>query len=361
MLRRRCRSITAFFQVEVLHLLRDRTNLTLILAVPIIQIILFGYAVNLQPQHTPIAISGLYGVETAQAIVAEAGGFSVVAIDKDAGRATALVKSGAARIAIELPTTLLDPTVHAIVDDADLGVSKEAASRLELAYQRRMALSAGQSARDFSVTWLYNRDGRTNWAISTGLIGVIVMISMLLLGALALVKERERGSWEAFALSPAATSDAMLGKLGPYVPIGLAQAMITLAASVVLFQLPVRGDLGALLVLATLLAMFHLAVGFALSSIAQSQLQAVQMAVFFYLPNMLLSGFMFPFEAMPRWAREIGEALPLTHFVRAARGICLKGWSMRDAAGDIFVIMFATALSIALAWVAFRNAARTAP
>ena len=357
-MRRRRRAIAAFLRVEVLHLLRDRTSLSLILAVPIIQIILFGYAVNLQPSETPIAISGVYGAEIARSVIADAGGFKIVAVEEDAGRATALVKSGSARIGIELPTSLLSPTLHMIVDDADLGASRAAALRLKFAYWRSKALSSGGSEREFRVDWLYNSEGRTNWAIAPGLIGVIVMISMLLLGALALVKERERGSWESITFSPAATSDAILGKLAPYVPIGLLQAMISLAASVALFQLPVRGDVPALLVLASLLSMFHLAVGFTMSALAQSQLQAVQMAVFFYLPNMLLSGFLFPFEAMPRWARQVGEVLPLTHFVRAARGICLKGWSAHDAAGDILVIFLATAISIVLAWAAFRSAAR---
>jgi ABC-2 type transport system permease protein len=155
------------------------------------------------------------------------------------------------------------------------------------------------------------------------------MISTLLLGALTLVRERERGTWEGLLATPVSAIDALVGKLSPYVLLGVAQAAIVLGLAHSLFDLPLRGPLSALLVAAALLGMAHLVTGFAISALARTQVQAIQGAVFFYLPSMLLSGFIFPFTGMPAWAQQLGEALPLTHFVRAARGVTLRadGWS----------------------------------
>jgi ABC-2 type transport system permease protein len=151
------------------------------------------------------------------------------------------------------------------------------------------------------------------------------MISMLMLGALTLVRERERGSWETLLATPVDAVDALAGKLSPYVVIGTLQAASVIWIAKLLFGLPAIGDLFALLVAVPVYSAAHLILGFAFFAIAENQLQAIQGAVFFYLPSMLLSGFMFPFQGMPAWARAIGETLPLTHFVRATRGVLIKG------------------------------------
>jgi len=151
------------------------------------------------------------------------------------------------------------------------------------------------------------------------------MISRLMLGALTLVREQERGTWEGLISTPVSGFDAMLGKLTPYVLLGLGQAGIVWAISHWLFDLPIRGGLAPLGVAAALLAVGHLVMGYALSALARTQVQAIQAAAFFYLPSILLSGFMFPFTGMPPWAMSLGEALPLTHFIRAARGVLLRG------------------------------------
>jgi ABC-2 type transport system permease protein len=174
---------------------------------------------------------------------------------------------------------------------------------------------------------LYNPEGKSSWAIAPGLAGVVVMISMLMLGALTLVREREQGSWESLLATPVDALDALVGKLSPYLLLGVAQAAIVILVAHALLEVPVRGAIAALLVSTLLLAAAHLVLGFALSALAESQMQAIQGAVFFYLPSILLSGFMFPFLSMPRWAQLVGEALPLTHFVRAARGVLLRGES----------------------------------
>jgi len=205
------------------------------------------------------------------------------------------------------------------------------------------------------IEWLYNPEGRTTWAIVPGLAGVVVMISMLLLGALTLVRERERGSWETLLATPVDAVDALVGKLSPYVIIGTLQAAVMTGVARVLFDLPVTGNLWALLLAVPVYAAAHLILGFTFSALAESQLQAIQGAIFFYLPSMLLSGFMFPFQGMPAWARTIGEALPLTHFVRVTRGVLLKGEGAAAVTGEMVSVALFALLAAAVALVAYRR------
>jgi len=151
------------------------------------------------------------------------------------------------------------------------------------------------------------------------------MISMLMLGALTLVRERERGTWEGLLATPLGAAEVLAGKLAPYVPIGTLQAALVVGGAALLFELPVRGSLLPFLAAAALCAASYLAVGFVISAHSRTQMQAIQLAVMLYLPSMLLSGFMFPFQGMPAWARALGEALPLTHFVRVSRDVLLRG------------------------------------
>jgi ABC-2 type transport system permease protein len=237
-----------------------------------------------------------------------------------------------ALVGIELPSletaTDEDPTPQprAIIDGSDPETVRPAALALEAALLRHALVNQplGRAGR-VQIQWLYNPEGRTIWATAPGLSGVIVMITMLLLGALTLARERERGTWEGLLSTPVSGVDAMVGKLSPYLVLGTAQAGVVLAVAHGLFELPIRGPIVTFLWAAALLALAHLVLGFALSALARTQVQAIQAAVMFYLPSMLLSGFIFPFTGMPRWAQMLGEALPLTHFVRVARGVLLRG------------------------------------
>jgi ABC-2 type transport system permease protein len=233
---------------------------------------------------------------------------------------------------------------------------RPALAALENAYWRHAAqLYAIGPVPSVSVEWLYNPEGRTAWTIVPGLAGVVVMISMLMLGALTLVRERERGSWETLLATPVDAVDALIGKLSPYIIIGTVQAAVVICIARLLFILPVTGDLWALLIAVPLYSAAHLILGFAFSALAKSQLQAIQGAVFFYLPSMLLSGFMFPFLGMPAWARSIGETLPLTHFVRAARGVLLKGEGASLVACEMAPVAMFTLVAAALALAAYRR------
>jgi ABC-2 type transport system permease protein len=328
------RRMLAIARVESLHLVHDATSISLILIIPAVQIVLFGYAVNLTPKDIPIAISRGHGAvaDEIRRTVEETGYFVIEADRLPPGGARKMVALGKALIGIDVPPlagspsdqVLPDPTI--IVDASDPEAVRPALTALESAYLRRVAETfAIGPIPDANLVLLYNPMSKTAWAIVPGLAGVVVMITMLILGALTLVRERERGTWEALLAMPVDAADALAGKLSPYILVGIVQAAVVIWIARYLFDLPTRGNLGALLLAVPLFSAAHLVLGFTLSALANNQLQAVQGTVFFYLPSMLLSGFLFPFQGMPAWARTVGEALPLTHFLRATRDVLLKG------------------------------------
>jgi ABC-2 type transport system permease protein len=279
-----------------------------------------------------------------------------------------MVSDGEALVAIELPSLPnIDDTDDAaiqtepkiIADASDPTVVRPALGTLEARFWRHIAiLSEGNrlaAPPSVEVHWLYNPDGRASWSTAPGLAGVVVMISMLMMGALTLVREREQGTWEGLLATPVNAADALVGKLTPYVGLGVMQTAIVVFAGKQLFGLPLLGGVSWLLLAASLYAGAHLVLGFAISALAQTQIQAVQAAVFFYLPSMLLSGFMFPFQGMPGWARAIGNLLPLTHFVRAARGVLLKGDGMALVAQESGPIGMFAAIATTIALLAYRR------
>jgi ABC-2 type transport system permease protein len=353
----------AIARLELLHLMRDPPSLSLIAVVPAIQVLLFGYAVNLDPRNVPIAIAR----ETAEPegtlrrAIADSGYFRVIADGLAPGEAQRLVVQRHAMIGIEVPqpteTTDADRSrpVRVVIDASDPAAVRPAALALESQLWRHLHRAPSPDTPvPVRVDWLYNPQGLTSWAIAPALAGVIVMISMLMLGALALVRERERGSWEGLMSTPISGLDAMVGKLTPYVLVGVGQAAVVWAVSHWLFALPIRGGVALLAFATALLAIAHLVTGFALSALARTQVQAIQAAVFFYLPSMLLSGFMFPFTGMPRWAMWLGEALPLTHFIRAARGLLLRGEHWDYAVSEMFPMAIFTVLIGAGAILVYR-------
>jgi ABC-2 type transport system permease protein len=355
------RRLAAIGRVETLFICGDRATLGLILLVPAMQIALFGYAVNFDPRDVPIAIarSVADGNSALSAAIDDTGYFRVVADALASGGAEQRVRAREARIGVELDEPAADGAAwngfgapRLVVDASEPSAVRPAVLALQSAWLRRTLQGAGPAIR---VDWLYNPDGKTAWSLVPGLAGVVVMISALLLGALTLVRERERGTWEALLVTPVRPVEALLGKLAPYVLLGMLQAGAVVALGHLLFGVPVRGGVAWLLAASAVLAAAHLALGFALSALAETQVQAVQAAALFYLPSMVLSGFMFPFEGMPRWAQLLGEALPLTHFVRAARGVLLRGAGGPDLAADLWPIALFLLAASALALGAYRR------
>jgi len=363
-LRSHFRRMLAVARLELLHLIHDRTSISLILIVPAIQIVLFGYAVNLDPKHVPIAISRGNDavVDLIHQIVRETGYFVIEADGLQPGAAKEMVARGIALVGIEIaPHNESDPNQvstdpSVIVDASEPAAVRPALAALENSYLRHVAEAfAIGPVPGVKLDLLYNPSGKTQWTVVPGLVGVVVMITMLMLGALTLVRERERGSWESLLATPVEAIDALVGKLTPYIFVGVVQAAVVIWIARLLFDLPLDGDLVALLLSVPLYSAAHLILGFGFSALAEDQLQAIQAAVFFYLPSMLLSGFMFPFQGMPAWARAIGEALPLTHFIRATRGVVLKGDGASLVVSEMAPIALFTLIASAGALAAYRR------
>ena len=352
----------AVARIETLRLMRDRVAVSLIALVPAVQIVLFGYAVNLDPKNVPIAIAGGDGssAERAARIVGETGYFRIVGKALPPGAAERMVVAGQALVGIELPPSPDEEEpggtpnrAKVVVDATDPGAVRPALASLETAYWRKRATTFSlDDGAAIDVDRLYNPNRRTAWTIVPGLVGVIVMISMLMLGELTLVRERERGSWESLLATPVDALDAMIGKLSPYVVTGVVQGAVVVGLAQLLFGLPVSGGIWALLGAMPLYAAANLLLGFAFSALAESQMQAMQGAVFFYLPSMLLSGFIFPFQGMPGWARAIGEVLPTRRPISFARPAACSSKAKvarrrtRNVAGALFALA-AAALALA--------------
>lgn len=359
---RRLRRIAAIARVETLYVLRDRATLSLIVVVPAIQLALFGYAVNPDPRDVPIAIARDASADVVVRLVESTGYFRIVADRQSPGGAARMVEDGRALVGIELPAPSWDEkdgtrsfTPKVVVDATDPATVRPAMGALEIALWRHIASAGRIASSPPEITWLYNPERRTAWSIVPALAGVVTMIGMLMMGAMTLVREREAGTWEALLATPADAIDALLGKLSPYVVIGVLQTLIVLLAGAVLFEVPLPGAVLWLLVGTAVFAGANLITGFAISALARTQIQAVQGAVFFYLPSMLLSGFMFPFQGMPAWAQTIGNALPLTHFVRTTRDVLLKGEGAAAVAASMGPIGIFTLVATGIAIAAFRR------
>jgi len=311
------RRIAAVARVEVLQLRRSRVTFTLLLLVPALQVLLFGFAIRPTGDVT-VAVAEPVPVAAATVVSALRArpGLNVVAGTLAPGEAEALVRSGGATIGIELPPPrgftglpLPPAPVHVVVDASNAALVAAAVPAIEAAYWREIAvrLPVEERGPGIAVTRLYNADARADWTFLPALIGVTMMISAIMLGTLSLAREREGGTWEALLALPLRPVEALAGKLLPLVVLGTVQGGLVLAAAVTIFDVPARGSVGALILLLPLFAATHLVIGYAIAARAATQLAALQGAVAFYLPAMLLSGFLYPFEALPAWARTIGR------------------------------------------------------
>lgn len=332
--------IAAIAAVEWARLLRTRVALTLLVLVPLLQIVLFGTAIR---PDAPIAVAIAAPTPANAANVAgelrKQRNIAVVAQGAP-GSAEALVKRGQAVIGIEVPEprSFANPLakggpLRIVADESNAALSSAATARIEAAYWRTVAERGEVGGPGLRIERLYNPASRSDWSFLPGLIGVTVMIAMIMLGSLSLAREREGGTWEALLILPATRGEVLLGKLVPYVAIGSVQGIAVMAAGIWLFDLPLPRSIPALAALLPLFCAAHLVLGYAIAARAQTQLAALQGAVAFYLPAMLLSGFLYPFATLPRWAQALGEVFPLTHFIRAATGVLLRGEGWAEVLG----------------------------
>ncbi len=329
---------------EFRQMRRDRLTFAMMVVVPIVQLILFGFAINTDPRHLPMAVVEADHSAFSRSLVAalENSRYFVVthrpASEKEGQR---LLDTGEVQFLLVVPPDfsrrLLRGEHPAVLLAADATDPSAAGGALNaLAGISRQALAAdlsgplahlrpGEMPYEVRVQRRYNPDGLARYNIVPGLIGVILTMTMVMMTSLAVTREHERGTMENLLATPARPFEVMVGKILPYIVVGYVQVVVILTAARLLFGVPMIGSLVLLSLCLIVFIAANLAVGFTFSTLARNQLQAMQLTFFFFLPSMLLSGFMFPFRGMPGWAQVIGEALPLTHFLRVVRGILLKG------------------------------------
>jgi ABC-2 type transport system permease protein len=354
------RRAAALFRVEARQLLFDRSALLLIFGLPVLQILLYGYGVSFVPKQVPVAISTNDALVALEAPVklADQELMRLAGPVGQLGDAERAVRRGAALVGMEITEATADTPmrVQFFADGSDPATIRPVLVSLNSSVWRRAAQYYGdEQAPLVSTRWIYGEPEREAWAISPGLVGVVVMVSMLFLGAMSLVRERERGTWESLLATPIRGAEALVGKLAPYLVIGVTETALLLLLVHWLFGVPLPPASLALVAAAPLFAGSYLLLGFVFSALAQTQLQAVQGAVGVYLPSLLLSGFLFPFSGMPQWARWVGEALPLTHYLRASREILLRQAPAQSILTHLMPMAVFTAVTAIVAALAFRR------
>ncbi|HEY4931718.1 MAG TPA: ABC transporter permease [Terriglobales bacterium] len=359
---------------EFLQLRRDRVTFAMIVGIPIIQMALFGYAINTDPKHLDTAIISGDNSNITRSFVSamkNSSYFKVVselpnevagreALDQGKVLFVVNIPAGFTRQLLrhERPALLIeadgsDPTASASALAAVNGITQSVILK-ELTGP--LAPLAGSPAPfDVRVHRLFNPDGITQYNVVPGLMGVILTLTMVMMTGLAMTRERERGTMENLLAMPSTPVEVMTGKLIPYIGIGLIQSTIILLAARFVFHVPFFGNVGAVYLVALLFVAANLTVGITFSSLADNQLQAVQLAVFYFLPNILLSGFMFPFQGMPKWAQVIGNLLPLTYFNRLIRGILLKGNGWANSWPNVWPLIIFTVVVMGVAVMTYRR------
>jgi ABC-2 type transport system permease protein len=367
--------IAAVFLKEFQQMMRDRLTFAMAIGVPILQLVLFGYAINTDPRGLPTALVTADNGPAANSLVATlqtTGYFHVVHEGRSEPEAERLLARGDVQFLVVIPAQFTrdvvrgaKPQVLVAVDATDPSASGNALAALQVAGAqaldrdltgplRRLAPEAPPF--EIVVHRRYNPEGLSRYNIVPGLIGTILTMTMVMLTSLAMTRERERGTMENLLATPVLPFEVMAGKILPYVVLGYVQLAVIMAAAALLFTVPLEGSSVLLMGMIGLFMLANLGVGFTFSTLARNQLQAMQMTFFFFLPSMLLSGFMFPFRAMPQWAQWIGEVLPLTHFLRIVRSIMLKGNGMAELLPELWPML---AFMLAAGLVALARYRRT--
>jgi len=334
----------AVLSKEFVQMRRDRLTFAMIVGIPILQLILFGFAINTDPKALPTAVltadSSVFSRSFVSAME-NTGYFRVARFVTSPAEGERMLQLGEAQFFVTFPENFSRkllrgerPAMLVEADAADPAATSNAISALLALNQSALnhdltgplaSMVQGPAPFEMRIQRRYNPEGITQYNIVPGLVGTILTMTMVIMTSLAMTRERERGTMENLLATPVRPIEVMTGKIVPYIIVGYIQVTIILFAAKLLFNVPMEGSLLLLSIALVVFIAANLAVGFTFSTLARNQLQAMQMAFFFFLPSILLSGFMFPFRGMPRWAQWIGELLPLTHFLRILRGVLLKG------------------------------------
>ncbi|RPH74360.1 MAG: ABC transporter permease [Hyphomicrobiales bacterium] len=353
---------------EALQLKRDRLTFSMMFGVPIMQLVLFGFAINNDPKALPTAIlssdQSSITRATIQAIE-NTSYFSAIHLAASEAEADELLQRGEVQFVITIPGDFTrrimrgevaqiaveaDATDPATTGPALSAVNQAVTQALGQELSGPLAYLKPQAAPvEIVVHRRYNPEGLTRYNIVPGLLGIILTMTMVMMTALAVTRERERGTMENLLAMPVRPIEVMAGKIAPYILIGTVQVMVVLAAARVLFDVPFVGSYGLFCAATLLFITVNLAIGFTFSTIARNQLQAMQMSFFFIMPSILLTGFAFPFRGMPGWAQAIGEAMPATHFLRVVRGVMLKGADLQQMSPEIAVLALTLVIVAAVA------------
>ncbi len=368
------RRIAAILLKEFIQMRRDRLTFGMMIMVPVIQLTLFGFAINSDPRHLPTL---LYLEDDSSVVRSLVSGlqtssyFDIKGRVLSAAEATDRLQSGDAALVVTVPAGFTRaflrgdrPQILIEADASDPSAASNAVGMISQIAQSALkqdlkgpwaGLQQTAPPVDIVVHRMYNPEGISQYNIVPGLLGVILTMTMIMITSIAMTRETERGNMENLLAMPARPWEVMVGKIVPYVGVGLIQTGIVLAAAVWLFQVPFIGDPWLLAVAVALFVLANLAVGFTFSTIARTQMQAMQMTFFFFLPSMMLSGFMFPFRGMPGWAQALGQVFPLTHFLRIVRGVMLKGADWHALWPSIWPILIFIAVATTVAMMRYRS------
>src|ERR1700749_4544038 len=355
---------------EFIQLIRDRVSFGMIVMLPVMQLLLFGYAINTTPHNLPSAVLLQEDSDLGRSVLKaleNTAYFHFIYKVSDVDEFDNLLKSGKVLFGVEIPRGFERavrrgdrPALLVAADATDPVAASAALGSLGMIVQTALQhdLYIGDPPGmpfEIRAHARYNPAANSSLNIVPGLVGTILTMTMLIFTALSVTREVERGTMESLLSMPIKPVEVMFGKIIPYVLVGFVQAFLIIGIGVFLFGVPVRGSLTMLALLSTLFITTNLSIGYTFSTIAQNQLQAMQMSVMFFLPSILLSGFMFPFAGMPVWAQYIGEGLPLTHYVRIVRAIMLKGAGLANLQYDALALIALMLLAMTIAVTRFRR------
>jgi len=368
------RRLWAVVLKEFIQMRRDRLTFGMMVGIPMVQLILFGYAINSNPKHLPTAVYAADNSPFSRTIVWALRNSSYFDLTREAHSAAEIQKmlaEGEVQFAVTVPVDFSRKLLRGekpdllleadATDPSAVGFAQAAVSQLATSVVNRdltgplTPLRASAPPFNLISHQHYNPESISQYNIVPGLIGVMLTMTMIIITGLAITRERERGTMENLLSTPVHPGEVIIGKIIPYIMVGYVQMALVLLAAKFLFNVPFIGSVPLLVALTFLFIVANLAVGITFSTIAKNQLQAVQMAFFFFLPSLLLSGYMFPFRGMPGWAQDIGECLPLTHFLRVVRGILLKGNGLTECVPDLWPIALFVVVMLAIGIKRYRQ------
>lgn len=366
--------IWAVFVKEFTQTRRDRFTFAMMFGIPIVQLTLFGFAINTDPKHLPTAVvieenspivrTLIQGMKTSDY-------FDFVLETDDVRESDALLASGEVAFVVTFPNGFTEefirgdrPQILIEADASDPSAASGALGNAQTIFSQALRheldgplrnLAPGPSPFELIIHAKYNPEGITQYNIVPGLLGVILTMTLVMVTAMALTREAEQGTLENLLALPARPMEVMIGKIIPFLIVGSVQTLVILTAAKFLFGVPFVGSLWILMLGITIFVIANLALGITFSTFAKTQMQAMQLAFFFFLPSLLLSGFMFPFRGMPIWAQVIGEFFPLTHFLRVIRGVMLKGVSLTEVQTPLIVMTAFTIVAFTVAMLRYRR------